>query len=515
MGTRSLTARQAAGQMMMIGVVGTQVTPQMSHQLYSITPGGVLLFHRNIGSRAEIKRLNELLQRSSQRYAGVPMLIATDQEGGPVVRLNLNFSMPSALAMGEAGDPALAMDLGYRVGLEMKDLGLTMNLAPVLDSLPSSNTPSFIGERAFGRQPQEISSMGLAFASGLESAGIVPTSKHFPGTAKTASDPHLQGAVAETLTPESLRPFADFAKSDGRALMLSHQSISLQGEPPLPGIFSRGLIQKVLRKSLGFRGVVITDDLTMGALKSFGDLPAVATRALEAGADMVILTWGPREQIATLARITQEIESGRLPKKLVQEKLNRLWSLRNLIPARIPSQEAMSLPAIANKINKKIIAKTWGPNESPRIKSFLQGNLFALAQSPEFLSAFHQEFPKAKIQLLPRNWQAENLKFPSDAHLVLVLESPRALREAIKMNPALAKRSLVINESSPYRLDPNLFYSILNIYYKAEGLPTALAERAFADQQSSADPFSILLFNEPFLKLSLSPLEVGKPLAEF
>ena len=500
---------------MMIGVVGTQVTPQMRQQLYSVSPGGVLLFHRNIGSRAEIKRLNELLQRSSQRYAGVPLVIATDQEGGPVVRLNLNFNMPSALAMGEAGDAALATDLGYRVGLEMKDLGLTMNLAPVLDSLPASNIPSFIGERAFGRHPQEISSMGLAFAGGLEAAGIVPTSKHFPGTAKTTSDPHLQTTVAETLTPESLRPFADFAKSGGRALMLSHQAVSIHGEAPLPGIFSSGLIQKVLRNTLGFRGVVITDDLTMGALKSFGNLPSVATRALEAGADMVILTWGPKEQSATLARIAQEIESGRFPKKLVQEKLDRLWSLRNSAPARIPSQEVLSLPEIAKRINQRIIEKTWDPTETSKIKSFLQGNLFALSQSSEFLSAFHQAFPKAKVQLLPRNWQAETLSVPADAHIVLVLESPRALREASKMSPALSKRSLVINESSPFRLDPKLFFSILNIHYKAEGLPTALAERAFADQQSSAEPSPLLLINEPFLKLSLSPLEGEKPLAEF
>lgn len=468
----SLSPRQAAGQLLMIGIVGTRLTAQMKQQLAAVQPGSVILFHRNVGSLAELRALTLGLQKVAKENGGAPFLVATDQEGGNVARIPLSAAMPSALAVGNTQDPELAFELGYRVGQTLRRSGVGLNLAPVFDSLPSQDRPSFIGERSFGRNPELISKMGMAFSLGLKQAGVAATAKHFPGTVANTSDPHLQAAVIPKVDNSTIGPFTEYLTKEAGALMLSHDSVSLTGERPMPATVSSGLVSGVLRETLHYDGVVITDDLTMGAISGLGTLPDIALKSLAAGTDIVMITWGPKDQVAAVDRIEKAILAGELKPDQVQGKLNRIAKLKRLEPVAIEAgkkirsyEELVSLIVNANirKGLSQIPARNW-----PDISK--ASGVRVYSSSPDLAKAFEKSLGR------PVLWSAPGADAPlaesinqiesATAFAVVEVDSAKMQRELERLPATLKKKLLLVNESSPGRLQRSGYFGVVELNYK-------------------------------------------------
>ena len=280
--------------------------------------GGVILF----GSRAPSDLASSLSRLARAEPGGLAPLVMTDEEGGSVQRMaNLVGSIPSARQMGATMTAGQIEQLALRAGRRMRSAGVTMDLAPVLDldAGAGPNDTDAIGTRSFSADQKTASADGLAFAAGLRAGGVIPVAKHFPG---------LGGATANTdLAPASTRPWSRIQANDllpyraavrtgVPAIMIANASVP--GLTTLPASISSAVITDVLRGRLGFSGLVLTDSLSAGALKSAGyTVPRAAVAALRAGADMVLYN-GTSATVAaltsqTVSAIVSAVRDGVLP----------------------------------------------------------------------------------------------------------------------------------------------------------------------------------------------------------
>ncbi len=263
-------------------------------------PCGFILFARNCESpeqiRALIADLRETIGRSS-----APVLI--DQEGGRVARLTPP-QWRAAPAAGRFGllagrDPGLAeqaVHLNARlIAAELRDLGITVNCAPVLD-LPAPGASNVIGDRAFGADPERVAELGRAFCDGLLAGGVLPVIKHIPGHGRARVDSHFDVPVVETpraeLEVSDFRPFAALA---GTPWAMTGHLIYTAIDPDNSATMSRAVIAEIIRGTIGFDGVLVTDDLSMAALS--GDYAARTARSLAAGCDLVLHCNGKAEEM--------------------------------------------------------------------------------------------------------------------------------------------------------------------------------------------------------------------------
>jgi beta-N-acetylhexosaminidase len=294
--------------------------------------GGVILFKRNLRDLEQVCSLTTTLHR----HGVSPLLVGVDQEGGCVVRLPQPFLIPPpAAALGRIDDPELTHDVARAVGRELRAAGFTWNLAPVLDVHTNPNNP-IIGDRAFSHDPQCVVRMGLAAFRGFQEAGILTTGKHFPGHGETAADSHLtlpeSSQTAERWRAVEFVPFREAIRAGVPSILAAHL-VCPALDPNLPSSLSRVIITDILRGELGFDGVVVSDDMEMGAIVTRFDIGEAAVRFLEAGGDLILICRDPDRQRSAVAAVESAVQSGRLSRRRVQASLDRLARLR----ARISS----------------------------------------------------------------------------------------------------------------------------------------------------------------------------------
>jgi beta-N-acetylhexosaminidase len=338
-----LTLPQKIGQLMILGFSGTQYRQSLAKMMPKLQPGAVIIFSRNIKSMPQIAELNREAQVYSQKLTGLPLFVMVDQEGGAVARIKTKPPLPSALALGETKDPELVKEVGRLVGDLMNTLGFNFNLAPVLD-IGNPKRKSFIGNRAFGGDPQAVSDMAMAFSMGLADAKVVPTAKHFPGHGGLVQDSHKK-------TPNKLLSYDELEKGDlvpfkqfigmnvPSAVMVAHVAFPHIDESGLPAAFSPILITDILRGKLAYDGLVITDDIEMQGAEFAGSVGERAIKAIEAGCDMVMVAWSPKRQWAALKAIHAAVKSGRI----TEERINA--SVLRVIRAKM--KLALGAPATA------------------------------------------------------------------------------------------------------------------------------------------------------------------------
>jgi beta-N-acetylhexosaminidase len=323
----------SVGQLLFIGIDGTEWSTETSQLLQQIQPGGIILFKRNILAPSQTLNFNQQLINFFIENKLPPPLLAIDQEGGGVYRVPTDPLLPSAAAMGRSQNPKLIRDYGRVIGRILKAFKFSMNLAPVLD-LRLKET-DFIGNRSFGANPVLVSSNGVLFAKGLLESGILPTGKHFPGVGGLNLDPHRETPQADLDWVQSwnkeLYPFREFSRLFPTALLLSHVVYPKMDKKRVPASFSEHIIDEGLRGKLQFRGLVITDDLMMEGAKKQADPVKSAIESLKAGADMVMVTWSTRMQQKLIAAIEGAINSGELDSNSIQEKIKRIVSIKNLL----------------------------------------------------------------------------------------------------------------------------------------------------------------------------------------
>ena len=275
-----------AGSVLMVGFPGRTLSPLVRDWLGEDALGGVILFKRNLGALAEVTTLGRAIAAAAART-----LVAIDQEGGRVARLGAPVvKLPPARRFGAIDDPALTERAGALLGAQLRALGINVDFAPILDVDTNPANP-IIGDRAFGATPDTVVRHARAFARGLGSAGVIACGKHFPGHGDTDVDSHLAlPRIAHDrarLSAIELAPFRSLA-AELPTIMTAHVVFDAI-DRTLPATLCRAVIEGVLREELGYRGVIVSDDLEMRAVRDHWGVGGAAVRAIEAGCDLLLV----------------------------------------------------------------------------------------------------------------------------------------------------------------------------------------------------------------------------------
>ncbi len=279
--------KAVAGRALMIGFPGLRPERSIAERIRRLQPGGVILFGRNLDSPSQTMELLRFIRALLPQ----PPLLALDQEGGRVSRLEPFIGpTPSAAALAEAGESAVSK-FGSSTALALRSLGFNLDFAPVVD-LCAPGIPNGIGERAFGTDPVLVTRMAGSFLSALQSNGVAGCLKHFPGLGDTAVDSHVELPVVERsldrLMRDDLRPYRELRVSSA-AVMVGHGHYSsLDPQGPVPASCSSAVVDGLLRRELDYRGLVVSDDLEMGAVAGLDREGDAAVLAIAAGCDLVL-----------------------------------------------------------------------------------------------------------------------------------------------------------------------------------------------------------------------------------
>ncbi len=277
--------------MLVIGVAGTELNARERDWLQHDACAGVILFKRNFASRAQVAELSAAIREAAPR----PQLVCVDQEGGRVQRFREGYSaLPPLQEFGHqyAEDPAAAIERArehaWVMASEVRASGVDLSFAPVVD-LGRGNLA--IADRAFSDDPQVVAEFTRAYIHGMHAAGMAATIKHFPGHGTVREDTHFDNAVDNRTLDEmratDLVPFAAGIEAGADAVMLAH--VAYPQVAPEPAGYSRVWIEDILRREMGFRGVVFSDDIGMAAAFSAGGVKARIDAHLDAGCDVVLV----------------------------------------------------------------------------------------------------------------------------------------------------------------------------------------------------------------------------------
>jgi beta-N-acetylhexosaminidase len=310
----------------------------------------------NVDSVRQVRELTAGLQGASARLpAAVPLLIATDQEYGVVTRIKAGVtSLPSAMAFGAAGRPALT-EAAWRVaGAELAAIGLTVDFAPVADVLGTAPGGP-IGSRSFGSDPKAVAAQVAAAVRGLQGGGVAATLKHFPGHGHTAVDSHASLPVLSQGRPAldsgDLPPFTAGMSAGASVVMSGHLDVRAV-DPGTPATFSHAVLTDLLRGKLGFEGVVVTDSLEMAPARRWTPGEA-ALRALLAGNDLLLM---PPDPVAAYQGLLDALHDGRLPRVRLVEAVTRILTLKFRLAAR-PAPGLSTLDSPAHRAAARAVAE--------------------------------------------------------------------------------------------------------------------------------------------------------------
>jgi beta-N-acetylhexosaminidase len=328
-----LTASHLAGQRIVLGFSGTRVPPAVRRAIRAGGAAGVVLFAENLPSRPAGRRLVAELE-AIPRPPGLrdPLLVMTDQEGGLVERIE-GPPDASAAVMGARG-AAYSREQGRLTGRALRDLGVNVDLAPVLDVARPGGTIAET-ERGFGATPSAVAATAVPFAAGLQSAGVAATAKHFPGfgTARANTDFAVEriGLSKATLRRVDGAPYRRFFAANGDLVMLS--TAIYPAFSPRPAAFSREIASAELRGRLGFEGVSITDALETVAVRDFGGPAKAGLAAARAGVDLLLFT-APGLAARARRALARRLRSGELSRIGFEEAAGRVLRLRHRLGER-------------------------------------------------------------------------------------------------------------------------------------------------------------------------------------
>ena len=297
--TEQMTDEQALAQTFMLGWVGAEPSPLIMDWIRERNIGGVKIFGWNTDDTRKLaETVGDLQKNALAAQFGIPLLVATDQEGGLVRHVKgATSETPGNMAIGASGRPIDAYWAGYYIGRELSLLGINMNFAPTVD-LYTNRTSTLIGPRSFGSDPVQTGILGAAFAKGHRETGVIATAKHYPGHGDTDLDSHgvlpKINAPFEALWNRELLPYRLLTKEGLPAVMTGHLAFPNTQAGDTPASLSAWFIKDILRDRIAYRGLVITDDLMMnGATGYAGSLSRAAKQALLAGNDIIMLSKTP------------------------------------------------------------------------------------------------------------------------------------------------------------------------------------------------------------------------------
>lgn len=324
----SMSQTEKLGQMVMIGIQGTKVDDDSLYMLNQYHMGGVILFDRNMESPEQVKQLTSDLQVQSNEK--VPLFIGIDEEGGDVVRMAEKLTPPpSQKEIGATGDIEQAKIWAIKTAKSLKDMGINVNFAPVADV--GSND-----KRSYSTDTNTVIDFVRAATKGYQQENIIYSLKHFPGIGKGKVDSHVDSSsidvTKEILMAEDIIPFKTIInenKPEDYFILVSHLKYPALDEE-YPASLSSKIMIDLLRNELGYKGIIITDDMEMGAVANHNDFRSIGVNAVKAGADIVLVCHEYKHQQEVYLGLLDAVNSGEISQERIDESVKRIIKVKLL-----------------------------------------------------------------------------------------------------------------------------------------------------------------------------------------
>ncbi|MGI9107019.1 MAG: glycoside hydrolase family 3 N-terminal domain-containing protein [Pyrinomonadaceae bacterium] len=359
----SLSLEQKIGQLLYIGLPGTEFDADARALVSEVQPGGVIIFGRNVAAPEQLRGLLEQVRETLR----VEPLLGIDQEGGLVDRLRrICTPMPAARTIRQHGDLAAARTLGKLTGEALRLLGFNMNFAPVFSIMTDDRDLLSNGlySRSFGRSPGEVLGYTTVYLRGLQGEGCLGCAKHFPGIGAGEVDSHDEMPIInlshDDLIAQDLAPYIElFQREDNmvQAVMVSHggfPKVDLRrgtaGGRLVPASINPQIVTKLLREELGYHGLVLTDDLEMGAIGRHYQIEETVRLAVEAGEDMLLICARPDLIRRGYNSLLAAVQEGIITQERIDASLRRIAHLKSLIQPPLPF-DAARFAAISDEVH--------------------------------------------------------------------------------------------------------------------------------------------------------------------
>ena len=324
----SMSQTEKLGQMVMIGIQGTKVDDDSLYMLNQYHMGGVILFDRNMENPEQVKQLTSDLQAQSNEK--VPLFIGIDEEGGDVVRMAEKLTPPpSQKEIGATGDIEQAKTWAIKTAKSLKDMGINVNFAPVADV--GSND-----KRSYSTDTNTVIDFVRAATKGYQQENIIYSLKHFPGIGKGKVDSHVDSSsidvAKEVLMAEDILPFKtiiDENDPNDYFILVSHLKYPALDEE-YPASLSSKIMTDLLRNELGYKGIIITDDMEMGAVANHNDFRSIGVKAVKAGVDIVLVCHEYQHQQEVYLGLLDAVNSGEISQERIDESVKRIIKVKLL-----------------------------------------------------------------------------------------------------------------------------------------------------------------------------------------
>lgn len=349
-----MTIDEKIGQMLIVGIEGYDLDGNSKSLIVKSKVGGVILFSNNVQGTSQLLNLLNSL-KSENQHNKIPLFLSVDEEGGRVTRMPVEFKkIPTNKAIGKINNEALSNKIGATIAYEIGAFGFNMDFSPVLDINSNPNNP-VIGDRSFGRDVNIVSRLGIQTMKGIQSANIIPVVKHFPGHGDTAVDSHLGlpsvNNDLERLESFELIPFEEAIKNNADAVMIAHILLP-KIDSENPSSLSKIIITDILRNNLNFNGVIITDDMTMGAIVKNYNISEAAVKSVKAGTDIVLVCHGYDNEISVINALKNAVSEGEIVEQRIDESVYRILMLKKKYKLKDEIIDAVDVEFINNKIYK-------------------------------------------------------------------------------------------------------------------------------------------------------------------
>lgn len=336
MASYKLSDAQLAGQRLMAGFHGQSLNHEVRTLIADLHVGGLILFKRNVSDPSQLRELCHSAQSLAAQVGDPPLIISIDQEGGPVARLGHPFTVfEGNRAIGRARSHEMASAFGRICASELREAGITMNLAPTLDVIPEGLENGVMANRVFGYDPTLVAELGVAEIEALQDNGIAATAKHFPGIGRTVLDSHIDLPTLTTsssdLDASDLEPFRMAMRHKVSSIMLSH-IIYTDLDPLWPASLSVAIGKELLRDRLGFDAVAMTDDLEMGAIDGRFPMETIIERVFEAHIDIALICHTIEKTQTAHDAFKKIVQSSDAARSIMLASVTRILNLKRRFP---------------------------------------------------------------------------------------------------------------------------------------------------------------------------------------